>query len=238
MTCDPSKREAALRQYDIMDTEPEQAFDDLTKLTSFICDTPIALVSLLDSSRQWFKSRVGLDAQETPIEQAFCAHAIEQDGIFTVHDATTDQRFQSNPLVTGGPHIRFYAGSPLVSPEGVAIGTLCAIDRVPRQLTPEQAEALGALSRQVMRMMELRRTVNALQAALFEIAAARQEITQLQGILPMCCYCRKVRNDSNYWQGVEEYLANHTDLRFSHGFCPECEDRARQEMGLPPKKKA
>lgn len=236
MTSDPMSREAALQQYSIMDTAPEQAFDDLTRLTSFICDTPIALVSLLDSSRQWFKSRVGLDEQETPIEQAFCAHAVKQDGIFTVLDASEDARFKNYPNVTGAPYIRFYAGAPLISPEGVALGTLCAIDRVPRRLTAEQSEALAALSRQVMRMLELRRTVNALQTALIEIAAAKKEIDDLQRILPMCCYCRKVRNDSNYWEHVEEYLANHTDLRFSHGFCPGCEDRARQEMGLPPKK--
>jgi GAF domain-containing protein len=236
MTSDPTRREATLRQYDILDTAPEQSFDDLTQLTSFICNTPIAMVSLLDTRRQWFKARIGVDDSETPIEQSFCAEAINHDGVFTVHDASQDEHFKNYPNVTGGPHIRFYAGSPLVSPEGVAIGTLCAIDRVPRQLSPEQSDALAALSRQVMRTMELRRTVNALQTALLEIAAAKKEIDDLQGILPMCCYCRKVRDDANYWQNVEDYLSNHTDMRFSHGFCPDCEARARQEMGLAPKK--
>lgn len=230
----PAQREAALRQYEIMDTEPEQAFDDLTLLTSVICRTPIALVSLLDTRRQWFKSNIGMDARETPIEQAFCAHAIEQEGVFLVPDATLDERFRRNPAVTADPHIRFYAGAPLVSPEGISLGTLCAIDRVPRELSAEQIEALAALSRQVMRTMELRRTVKALQITLSEIAAAEREIATLQDILPMCSSCRKVRDDSDYWHHVEDYLSNHSDLRFSHGVCPTCAVKMREQMGLPP----
>jgi hypothetical protein len=132
----------ALREYAIMDTTPEEGFDDISRLTSFICDTPIATVTLLDLERQWFKSKVGLDSSEGPIEHAFCAHAIQQENVFAVPDACADPRFATNPLVTGTPNIRFYAGAPLITPKGVAIGTLCAIDRKPRGITEDQKQAL------------------------------------------------------------------------------------------------
>jgi len=227
---DLEKRLAALSEYGIMDTPPEQAFDDLTRLTSFICGTPIALVSLLDSRRQWFKSSIGLAASETPLEHAFCAHAIEQDKVFLVPDATRDKRFASNPLVTGEPKIRFYAGAPLITAEGVAIGTLCAIDRVPRKLSREQQAALTALARQVIWALELRKTVKALSLALAEKKAALREIASLQALLPMCAWCRKVRDDQNFWLRVEDYLAAHSDIQVTHGICPECFAKIEQQF--------
>src|SRR5262245_17458544 len=150
------ERLAALRGLGILDTPPELAYDELSDLAAYICQTPIALITLVDENRQWFKSRVGLPVTETPRAVAFCAHAILHPDLLVVPDASADQRFANNPLVTAPPYIRFYAGAPLVTAEGHALGTLCVIDHKPRELTVEQARALRALSHQVVAQLRLR----------------------------------------------------------------------------------
>ena len=209
----------ALRSYKILDTDPEKAFDDLTILASHICETPVALISLIDSDRQWFKSKVGVSVSETPREVSFCARAIRQSELFVVPDASKDPRFSSNPFVVSDPKIRFYAGAPFTSSDGHPLGTLCVVDIVPRQLTPSQETALLALSRQVQAQFELRRNLIELRAALaerdraeaerdrniVELQHALEHVQRLSGLLPACSACKldvTIAADPNAISGV------------------------------------
>jgi signal transduction histidine kinase len=159
-----SERQANLDLYEILDTFPEEAFDAITSIAAHICGTPIALISLIDKDRQWFKSHHGLTVSETPRDFAFCAHAIlDPDQLFVVEDAQLDNRFFDNPLSTGDPNVIFYAGAPLVSSEGFPLGTLCVIDNKPHTLNTEQRKALADLSSQVIAQMELRRNLKELK---------------------------------------------------------------------------
>jgi GAF domain-containing protein len=182
-----SARVKALHKYAILDTEPEQTFDDLVLLASFICKTPIALISLVDEDRQWFKSKMGLSISETPREIAFCATAIQQPDVFVVPDTLNDERFRNNPLVTSEPNVRFYAGAPLIDEEGHALGTICVIDRIPRDFAPDQQVALKALSRLVLAQLEFRRNLMLLKEALTdrtkEEHQRQRELTKLQETL-------------------------------------------------------
>jgi len=217
-----AERLAALKEYHILDTGTEQSYDDITALAAHICRVPITMISLVDEVRQWFKSQVGMAQQQTSRDIAFCAHAILQHEPFVVRDAKKDRRFADNALVTGEPHVRFYAGFPLVNPEGLALGTLCVIDRKPRQLSAEQEKAMQALVRQVMALLELRR-VSA------HLADALNHVKTLQGLLPICAWCKRIRDDEGYWDQIEAYFHKYTGADFTHGICPECLEKANAE---------
>ena len=210
-----ARRLAALERYRVLDTSAEQIYDDIVRVAAGVCGAPIALISLIDQHRQWFKARVGLEAAQTPREYAFCEHVIRQQQTFIVTDATRDPRFAENPLVTGEPGIRFYAGAPLVTPDGYGLGSLCVIDRQERTLDANQIATLEGLARVVVNLLELRRTSH-------ELAAALASIRTLSGLLPICIRCKNIRNDAGYWQRVEAYVREHTDTRFSMELCPSC----------------
>ncbi|MGI9326389.1 MAG: SpoIIE family protein phosphatase [Pseudomonadales bacterium] len=177
---DEHARLYALSEYGVLDTLPEQSYDDVVAIAAQICGVPIALVSLVDEHRQWFKSKTGLDATQTPRALAFCAHAIlRPTEIMVVNDAQQDVRFADNPLVTSEPFVRFYAGAPLVTSQGQALGTLCVIDRRPRELTDGQLASLRALARQVVALLELRLNLEKVDQKSLELERSRQELTQL-----------------------------------------------------------
>lgn len=178
----PANEQARLKElesYNILDTLSEEDYDNLTSIASAICGTKIALISLIDKDRQWFKSHHGLNATETPREQAFCAHAIHHPKeIMMVEDARTDERFHDNPLVIGDPHVIFYAGMPLVTENGHALGTLCVIDDKPKVLNQGQIDALKSLSKQVIHLLELRKKKIELEGAFARIEKKNQELEQ------------------------------------------------------------
>jgi two-component system, cell cycle sensor histidine kinase and response regulator CckA len=168
-----SERLAALREYNILDSGAEKVYDDLTYLAMQICETPIALITLVDANRQWFKSKIGIELNETPRDVSFCAHTILEKDLMVTNDATLDERFCDNPFVVSEPKLRFYAGAPLISPDGYSLGTICVVDFKPRQLTPEQQESLRALARQTVALLELRKHAER------EIAEGRKLIQSL-----------------------------------------------------------
>ncbi|WP_212632084.1 ATP-binding protein [Pseudomonas sp. KB-10] len=184
-----SRRLAALLRFELLDTPAEAMFDNITAMAAQLCETPIALISLVDAERQWFKSRQGLDASETPRELAFCAHAINGESLFEVENALLDPRFRDNPLVTGAPDIRFYAGMPLADSEGHNLGTLCVIDRQPRQLNVQQKGALKLLAQQAINLFELRlqarqqREQAALHKAILSSVGTAVLITDMEGVI-------------------------------------------------------
>lgn len=178
---DEPARLEVLEAYDILDTPVEQAYDDLTLLASYVCQAPMALISIVDKDRQWFKSRRGTEVTETPRDVSFCAHAIVQPETLVIPDTLDDHRFAFHPMVLDQPNIRFYAGAPLRVATGHALGTLCVMDRTPHQLDEKQVAALEALSRQVVAQLELRHQL--------------AESKRMAGLLPFCKICGKMRTD-------------------------------------------
>jgi PAS domain S-box-containing protein len=175
---DEAGRLAALDAYDVLDTLPEPAFDRIVRLAARLLDVPIALISLIDAERQWFKAKYGIDAPETPRASAFCHHTILGDDLMVVPDAAQDDRFRANPLVTGNPHIRFYAGAPLVTSDGFALGTLCAIDRAPRQMSQRESAILTDLADQVVHELDVRAALGEMYQ---EVSKGRRIARVLQG---------------------------------------------------------
>jgi GAF domain-containing protein len=208
-------RLAALREYYILDTAAEQAFEDIAALAAFVCDVPIALISFVDEARQWFKSRIGISEQETPRDVAFCAYTIMQPAPLIVDDACADARFENSKLVTNEPRIRFYAGFPLISHTGFALGALCAVDRTPRHISARQQNAMQRLSRQVMALLELRR----LSA---RMAKTLETMECLRGLLLVCFVCQRVRDPQGHWLPPEAFLRRHLEAKVSPGICPDC----------------
>ena len=178
-----ARRLKVLWQYEVLDTVPEEIFDDLTELARVICEAPMALISLVDETRQWFKSRVGVNTTETSRDISFCAHAILQPDLFIVRDATTDKRFKDNPLVVTDPKIRFYAGAPLITPDGHALGTLCILDKEARDLTEAQKKALRVLARLVVTQLELRRHSKELAKARDDTQFLKRELEKTRAQL-------------------------------------------------------
>jgi GAF domain-containing protein len=171
------KRLKVLWDYQVLDTVPEAIFDDLTELAALICEAPISLISLVDEDRQWFKSKFGTSVSETSRDVSFCAHALTGTGLLIVPDVTLDPRFSSNPLVTSHPRIRFYAGAPLVTPDGYVLGTLCVLDTKPRNLRPDLRRALALLARHVISQLELRRRSLANENSNTQVPIAKARIS-------------------------------------------------------------
>lgn len=233
---DEQQRLARLRSYAILDTEPEQGFDDLVQIAAHLFGAPMALVSLVDAERQWFKAKVGLEACETSRDVAFCAHAIVERQPLVVPDARLDPRFAANELVTGDPHIRFYAGAPLLVGTGSAVGTLCVIDVVPRTCSPDSLSMLQKLAAMVVDRLELRRKLEELRSALAardeadaarertvaDLTSALDRVRQLEGLLPICSGCRQIRDEQGSWRQLEHYLVARGAARFTHSICPAC----------------
>jgi signal transduction histidine kinase len=173
----------ALKSFSILDTFSEKEFDEITLLASIICETPMSLISLIDGDRQWFKSKIGLDIEETSREVSFCGHAILNDGqLFTVEDSRLDERFHDNPLVTGFPNVVFYAGAPLVTSDGFSLGTLCVLDNKPKALTAVQQKAMEVLSNNIISLFELKKANLLLEQKNIELETQRAELEMFANV--------------------------------------------------------
>ncbi|MBV9659258.1 MAG: GAF domain-containing protein [Verrucomicrobia bacterium] len=243
----------ALQCCHILDTPLEGIYDDLVQLAATLCQTPLALISFIDRDRQWIKAEFGFGQRyESPREISFCTHAVAApDGLLIVPDTHADPRFADNPFVRQEPRLRFYAGIVVRSSAGHALGTLCVMDRRPRQLSTEQLLALRQLSRQLAAHLATRRIVAELERAVVEhqlmeaeLRATQKErerlvtelrdalghVKTLKGFLPICASCKNIRDDAGYWQQIESYLREHSEVEFTHGICPRCAERLYPEF--------
>jgi len=212
------QRLRALQHYRTILDKSKEMLDSLTALASDITEAPISLVSLVDEDEQFFPSRVGLGVPCTSRDVSFCAHGLEQDKLFTVRDALEDDRFHDNPLVTGDPHIRFYAGAPLRIADGLSLGSLCVIDRKPRELNEVQKNTLMTLARAVVSQLELQR--------------AFKDLDRIEEMLPICAWCRNIKTESGEWQPLHDYVAQTANV--THGLCPECAESELKKLGEVP----
>lgn len=223
---DEAQRLAKLRSLQILDTPASARFDRITRLATHLLSVPVALVSLVDQDRQWFKSRVGLDASETSRDISFCGHVVANDAPLLVHDAAADPRFIGNPLVTSDPQIRFYAGYPLRLGPTSPLGAFCVIGFEPRTLDATEARLLEDLADLVvdeLRAIELSRTVDSLAAS-----TERLEAQAVDGALvPICSYCKHVRDPDDTWEPIERYVHREFGATFTHGICRPCYDTVR-----------
>lgn len=233
----------ALYQHRMLDTPPEQMLDDLSVLAAQICETPIALITLLDADRQWFKSKLGLNLNETSRDLSFCTYTVlKPESIFTIPDLTRDERFANHPFVSSYPRIRFYAGAPIVVSGGYALGAIEVLDRTPRHLNGEQLSVLKILGRQSAALFELRKhrldlaqstsERRKLEEALCETEERYSHLAAhpaLSGIIPICSGCKKIRDERGAWHPVEIYIQERTGARFTHTICQECEQKLYSE---------
>lgn len=217
MLNDEARRLDVLRLYRILDTASEKAFDDLTQLAANICNTPVSLVTLLDEDRQWFKARVGTSLQETPRDIAFCNYAIQSDDVTIVDDMAADERFRENPLVCQAPHLRFYAGAPLIVEDGFRLGTLCVLDTTPHTLSEDQISQLETLRDAVVTQLELRK--------------ASLELNAMRRLLAMCSWCSQVHikdEQGEHWEPAASYVSRVDTV--SHTICPSCRNKVESKL--------
>lgn len=193
-----ARRLEALRQYQILDTPPEQVFDDLAFLAAQICGTAIAVINLIDSKRHWFKAKIGLDVQQMPRDIGFCPFCIEKGDALIIPDTLADKQYACDPVVTSEPYVRFYAGVPLITPSGEAIGTVCIVDSQPRQITLEQLEALKAISRLIIRQLEIRRNLTELVSIKTDYKQAKEALHQSE------CTLRNFFDSASMMMGTVE----------------------------------
>jgi GAF domain-containing protein len=217
------RRLAALKEYHVLDAAAEKSYEGITELAAFICNVPLSLICLKSDPLQVFKSKAVLGKNGAASCKSFCSQTISSTVPLIVHDARKDKRFANCKLVTRPPGIRFYAGFPLLDSKGAAIGTLCVMDQRLRRLTTTQRRVMQALARKVVVLIELRR-VSA------HLANALEQVKTLRGLIPICAWCKRIRDDDGYWNQVEAYFHAHADADFTHSICPNCLKKERTRL--------